>query len=210
MQNKQIRLLATLLLLSFVAWNCTSIGHDATMKSQLSVSTDEHRNVARPLEVTHDIQSANITGEAEGSIIWIPIVFDAAVGGVGIVGQLLGTVVSGLGSGISAIPYVGKSAGASVKNGGNTVANLGPIISNALILPLAAEAENKAIYSNNIDGLMRTRVEAAITTKWIILKNYKVTVTGKPVTIKTIGPLSEARLTKIALFEAEAKFEDKK
>ncbi|MCU0824896.1 MAG: hypothetical protein MUF77_09675 [Leptospira sp.] len=52
------------------------------MKSQLSVSTDEHRNVARPLEVTHDIQSANITGEAEGSIIWIPIVFDAAVGGV--------------------------------------------------------------------------------------------------------------------------------
>jgi hypothetical protein len=57
---------------------------------------------------------------------------------------------------------------------------------------------------------MRTRVEAAITTKWIILKNYKVTVTGKPVTIKTIGPLSEARLTKIALFEAEAKFEDKK
>ncbi len=210
MQNKQIRLLATLLLLSFVAWNCTSIGHDATMKSQLSVSTDEHRNVARPLEVTHDIQSANITGEAEGSIIWIPIVFDAAVGGVGVVGQLLGTVVSGLGSGISAIPYVGKSAGASVKNGGNTVANLGPIISNALILPLAAEAENKAIYSNNIDGLMRTRVEAAITTKWIILKNYKVTVTGKPVTIKTIGPLSEARLTKIALFEAEAKFEDKK
>lgn len=210
MQNKQIRLLATLLLLSFVAWNCTSIGHDATMKSQLSVSTDEHRNVARPLEVTHDIQSANITGEAEGSIIWIPIVFDAAVGGVGVVGQILGTVVSGLGSGISAIPYVGKSAGASVKNGGNTVANLGPIISNALILPLAAEAENKAIYSNNIDGLMRTRVEAAITTKWIILKNYKVTVTGKPVTIKTIGPLSEARLTKIALFEAEAKFEDKK
>jgi hypothetical protein len=210
MQNKQIRLLATLLLLSFVAWNCTSIGHDASMKSQLSVSTDEHKNIARPLEVTHDIQSANITGEAEGSILWIPIVFDVAVGGFGLVGQVLGTVVSGVGSGISAIPVVGKNAGASVKNSGNTVSNLGPIISNALILPLAQEAENKAIFSNNIDGLMRTRVEAAITTKWLILKNYKVTVTGKPVTIKTIGPISEARLAKIATFEADAKYEDKK
>lgn len=180
------------------------------MKSQLSVSTDEHKNVARPLEVTHDIQSANITGEAEGSIIWIPIVFDLGLTAVGAVGQIAGLVMGTVGGAVSAIPYVGKSAGESTKNAAVTASSLGPILANALILPLAQEAENKAIYSNNIDGLMRTRVEASITTQWIILKNYKVTVTGKPVTIKTIGPISEGRLAKIATFEADAKYEDKK
>jgi hypothetical protein len=206
MTSKVKGLVIALIVTTFVVGNCTSIGHGATMKNELAVKSDMHSNIARPVEFTHEIRETNVSGEAEAMIIWIPLVFDVALTGVGLVGKIGGAVMGGVGAGVSAIPYVGKTAGEKVAGGANTVSNLGPILANAYLLPLSAEAENKAIYANNIDGIVRTNVEAEISIEYLIFKNYKVKVTGKPVIVRNIGPMSDARLAKIQTLRAANKY----
>ncbi|MCG9875434.1 MAG: hypothetical protein MH321_11685 [Leptospiraceae bacterium] len=206
MTSKVKGLVIALVVTTFVVGNCTSIGHGATMKNELAVKSDIHTNVARPVEFTHEIRETNVSGEAEAMIIWIPFVFDAGLTAVGLVGKVGGAVLGGVGGAVSAIPVVGKKAGEKVANGANTVSNLGPILANAYLLPLSNEAENKAIYANNIDGILRTNVEASISIEYLIFKNYKVKVTGKPVIVKNIGPMSDSRLAKIQTLRAVNKY----
>jgi hypothetical protein len=206
MKSKTIGFLATLVLSTLIVGNCTSIGHGATMKNELAVKSDVHLNLARPVEFTHEIRANNVSGEAQSMIIWIPFVFDVGLSAIGVVGKIGGAVMGGVATGVAAIPVVGKGAGESTKNAANTVSNLGPILANAMLIPLANEAENKAIYENSIDGIVRTNVEAEISIEYLIFKNYKVTVTGKPVVVKNLGPLSDARLAKIQSLRAQAKF----
>jgi hypothetical protein len=186
--------------------NCTTIGHDASMRDELKVSVDKHKSMQRPLEVTHDIQDKNITGYAEGYIFWLPGIFDLSLGVFDTIGQVLGKVLKTVGDSASSIPYVGPSIEKSLGDAGANAGNIGPLLNNFKVLVLANEAEGKAVYENNIDGFFRTGVEAeiSINVPWIIFKDYKVTVTGKPVVAKSLGMISDARLAKIQVMAAKA------
>ena len=198
------------LLISIIAFsminNCTSIGHGSTMKSELAISSDKHNAMQRPLEVTHEIKDEIVTGKAEGSILWIPGVFDASISAFDAVGGILGGVLRGAGSAAGSIPYVGESAEAGLASAGANAGNIGPLLNNAKVLGLASEAENKLIYEKNYDGFYRTGVHAEISINipWIIFKDYKVEVTGRPIKAKTLGTLTPERLAKIQGMTAKA------
>jgi hypothetical protein len=204
-QKVKLGLSVAMIAFSFVS-NCTSVAHDATMKSELSISSDKHMSLQRPIEVTHEIQDKNITGTAEGSVFWIPGVFDASLSIFGTVGKVLAGVVKGVGSAGAGLPYVGASIESGANGAAAQAGNIGPTLNNFKILGLAAEAESKAVYENNIDGFFRTGVKAeiSINVPWIIFKDYKVEVTGKPIVIKSLGTISDARLAKIQMMTAKA------
>lgn len=183
-------------MIAFIVANCSTTKHDSTMRTELAIKSDKHLNISRPMEVTHDVQDKLIKGEASGMFIWIPIIFDAAVTGVGLVGKI-GSFIIGL---PKDVPYIGEGAG----NASATVGNVGPYINNFLVASLANEAESKAVYENQIDGFYRTGVRATIGIKWLIFKEYRVEVTGKPIVIKSLGQFSDARLAKLQLMAAKA------
>jgi len=183
-------ILSALLVVAMSVNNCMTLGHDASMRSELSISSDKHENFQRPIELTHDVQDKILKGEATGLMLWIPIIFDIAVGGISAVGNILGQVLRAVAGGIGSIPFVGKKLEGGVASAAANVGNIGPLINNFKVVLLANEAESRIVYDNNIDGFFRTGVHATIGLKWIIFKEYKVEITGKPIVIKSLGMIS--------------------
>lgn len=204
MTLKEKLILSALLVVAISVNNCTTVGHDASMRTELAIKSDKHVNVQRPLEVTHEVQDKILKGEATGLIFWIPVLFDLSVGVFGTVGDVLGKVISGAGGALGGVPFVGKSLENGAASAGANVGNIGPLINNFKILLLANEAESRIVYDNNIDGFYRTGVHATIGLKWFIFKEYKVEVTGKPIVIKSLGMFTDARLAKIQAMTAKA------
>ena len=204
MSLKEKIILSALLIVALSVNNCTTVGHDATMRSELAISSDRHVNTQRPLEVTHDVQDKILKGEATGLMFWIPGLFDLMVSGVGSLGNVLGSGLRSAGGALGGIPFVGKGLENGATNAGANVGNIGPLINNFKVLVLANEAESRIVYDNNIDGFYRTGVHATIGLKWFIFKEYKVEVTGKPIVIKSLGMFTDARLAKIQAMTAKA------
>lgn len=195
MTIKKVMLLATLIA-SFAVNNCTSLGYDATMRDELKVKSDKHISVGRPFEVTHEIKDETLTGEASDWIIWIPLVGDVVLTAGNVVGKIGATVTGALGG----VPFIGeKMSGYSAAS-----ANLGPYLANFMIPGLANKAESQIVFDKNIDGFFRTGVHAEINVKYLIIKEYKVVVTGKPIVIKALGIMTPERLAKIAAMATKA------
>lgn len=204
MTLKEKLILSALLVVAISVNNCTTVGHDASMRTELAIKSDKHVNVQRPLEVTHEVQDKILKGEASGLIFWIPGLFDIMVGTFGTIGNFAGTGIRSVGGALGGLPFVGKSIENGAASAGANVGNIGPLINNFKILILANEAESRVVYDNNIDGFYRTGVHASIGIKWFIFKEYKVEVTGKPVIIKSLGMFTDARLAKIQAMTAKA------
>jgi len=186
--------------------NCTTVGHANSMKSELSIAPDKHRSIQRPIEMTHEIKEQNYQAMAQGSVLWIPGVFDSMLGVFDAVGGVLGGVLRGVAEAGSSVPYVGSSIESGVGSAAANVGNIGPLLNNFKVVGLANEAESKIVYREKFDGFFRTGVVAqiSINVPWIIFKDYKVTVVGKPVINKYLGVISDARLAKIQLMAAKA------
>lgn len=204
MTLKEKLILSAILVVAISVNNCTSVGHDATMRSELAIKSDKHVNVQRPLEVTHMVEDKIIKGEASGMIFWIPGVFDLLVSGVGSITGILGSGMRSASGALGGIPFVGKSIEGGLGSAAANVGNVGPLINNGKVLFLANEAESRAVYDNQIDGFYRTGVHATIGIKWLVFKEYKVEVIGKPIVIKSLGMFTDARLAKLQAMTAKA------